>query len=201
MNQEELENFYQLDKKEYLVSNNQKLNILMQKLGISFSEQEIQSFIYKLISWYEVKFSDDYIESIFHHQKKVDTVTVADLMDFSQLYQRFTTSELEFFVKNNKEEAEFFHQLIQMVGFGLIYSRRSNPDYGYFRASQFISDFQTYCNYPYDMEIYDMIMERNYSSSDENFQKLLEFKKRQEHSISKTKQKKKKKGWKRLFRR
>ena len=85
-----------------------------------------------------------------------------------------------------------------MAGWGLIYDRKTTPDYGLFRAKEMFKDFNLYYNWDLDADIYNSIMNYDYSLNNKDVIKLLEKKK---YNNEKDKNKNKLHKIRKLFRR
>lgn len=180
MQKEELEIFYRLDQKKYLVQYNKTLRRFLKDLEICYPEEDIQAFINKLIAWYNVKYSDKYIDKERHEQLDKYDLVLISMMSLEQLQQKLDTLELELFSSERKEMIIFRKYLVEMAGCGLIYSRQSNPSYGYYRVQKMFSEWNQYFDWNLNEQIYDIILRRDYSPHDEDVIRLLERKKRKE---------------------
>ena len=193
MNKEELKIFYLYDKQLYLVDEHSILKDILATLNVRFTENDVQKYIDKLISWYMVKYSDVFLKSLFDNNKKTDT-TILDIMNFNQLKKSYGSFE-EYLYQDSHEPSKkiILHKnLVVMAGWGLIYHKKSNPEFGYYRACQLLSDFNSEYSWHLPTDIYRPIFERDYSPHNIENIKLLEQKKKKHHEKSKKKRKKKK---------
>ncbi len=191
MEKDELELFYLLDNHDYLVKQSASLKKLLKMLDGKFSEKDVQNFIDKLISWYQVKFSDYFLESLFNNGKKTDT-TILEIMNFDKLQKSYGVFEDKLFDNSvsNNSKIIFQKQLVIMAGWGLIYYRKSNPNFGYYRACQLLNDFNSFYSWNLTPIVYNSVLNRDYSLDNDENKKMLE-KKRNKHIHEKNKKIKK----------
>lgn len=189
LTKQELEVFYKLDAKVYIVKCNKTLKSILSQLDYKYNLDDIQIFIDKIISWYWVKFPDKFIKNVINSKK--DT-TVIKKMDIIELEKRFDTIEISLINCKDTDTAFFIKYLIMMAGFGLIYDKNTKPEYGYFRAKRMLADFSQHYGLNLDIRIYDDVMKRDYSSNNpEIISLLLEKKKIEKKKQEDTKKKKK----------
>ena len=187
MNMEELKIFYLLDNHYYLVKENPNLKKILHTLNGKYQEIDIQKFIDKLISWYYVKYSNVFLESLFNEEQNTDT-TILDIMSFDTLRKSFGVFEDELFEDSFNDDAKVILQknLIVMAGWGLIYHKNSTPEYGYYRASKLLDDFNSFYSWNLTSSIYLPILKKDYSPQNEENIRLLErYKKKHSHDKSK----------------
>ncbi len=198
---EELELFYRLDEKKYLVGNQPTLQEWFQQLDWTYQMEDIQDFIDKLASWYFVKYPDKYIEAVIkNHDNKTYTPNIG--MSLESLFQNFDTLELDLvtFDDKNKEIKELICQyLLQLVGYKMIYYQHTLPSYGLFRIQFMFSDFNSLFHWNLNTDIYRSIMERDYSLDNPDNLQLL--KTLREQNRKNKKRQRKKKGLRRLLQR
>lgn len=198
---EELELFYRLDEKKYLVGNQPTLQEWFQQLDWTYQMEDIQDFIDKLASWYFVKYPDKYIEAVIkNHDNKTYTPNIG--MSLESLFQNFDTLELDLvtFDDKNKEIKELICQyLLQLVGYKMIYYQHTLPSYGLFRIQFMFSDFNGLFHWNLNTDIYRSIMERDYSLNNPDNLQLL--KTLREQNRKNKKRQRKKKGLRRLLQR
>lgn len=181
MEKEKLAIFYKLDKKGYLVSKNRTIQNLLEKVEKSYTEEDIQGFIDKLIAWYSIKFSDQYIKMELENKGGNLDYAQLETMNFERLIHSFHTLELELFLTEESEMTVVRKYLIEMAGLGLIYARNSKPNYGYYRADKLFHDFNDYFGWKLDVSVYDSIMEKNYSLDNDEIRNLLEKRKKEDY--------------------
>lgn len=194
MNKDELEVFYQLDEKKYRVNKNEEFVSLLQQLGIAEEEEYVQDFINKLKSWYELKFSDRFLDFVDDKAHKPMDTDIIDIMTLDQLEQRFNTFELHLCQKQNYYMGQLREKLVYLAGLALIYSKNSNPEYGYYRAKALFIDFNTYYNCGLHIECYDPIMKGNYDPNDPEVVQLVTRKKERDKKDKRSVSKKRKRN-------
>lgn len=175
LSNEELKVFYLLDEKNYLVEKNSVLSKILNVLECEYSNEDIQKYIDKLISWYSIKYSDKFLESLFNKDVDTDT-TILDIMDIETLYKSYGAFEEELFrptLENNGKVILQKH-LIVMAGWGLIYNKNSNPEFGYYRATKLLNDFNSVYSWNLSSNVYLPVLKRDYSPNREENRKLLE---------------------------
>ncbi len=163
MTREELEIFYLYDHHDYLVKNNHNLKRIIVTLK-SYSNEDIQQLINKLISWYTVKYSDVFLDSLLNDKVNTDK-TILEIMNFDSLKRNFSTFEELFFQKSDSNDDKIILQknLIVMAGWGMIYHKNSNPEYGFYRACKLLDDFNSEYSWHLSSNIYAPVFERDYS--------------------------------------
>ena len=176
MNEEELNVFYLLDSKQYLVKHNPILKKILDNLTHKYHEKDIQHFINKLISWYTVKYSDNFLDSYLQESTDVD-LSILDIMSFDVLMKSFCTFEDDLFDVDTCQNSKvvLLKHLVVMAGWGLIYSKNTSLEYGYYRARQLLQDFNSFYSWNLVPEaIYLPTLEKDYSPDNEENQELLE---------------------------
>lgn len=178
-----------------MVRKNKILKKILQTLNSTYHEKDIQSFIDKLIAWYSVKFSDRYLNAL-QSESQWNDPRILTIMNFSNLKKRFGSFEEELFLIDDKNEGKVVLQkyLVMMAGWGLIYYRKSTPQYGYYRAVQLLKDFNSAYLWNLSPTIYQEVLNRDYSPDNEENIQLIEQKKkeRNERHSSKIRRKRKK---------
>lgn len=162
---EALELFYRLDEQKYLIHANLEVRNWLEKLKWDYPDQEIQDFVDKVAAWYFVKFPNKYIKSILVYRKKV-TGTSTLGMSLENLFHNLNTIELDLLNFYNDDESikeEFLQYLVQLIGYKMIYSRDTIPEFGLIRARFMLFDFNRYFGWNLDISLYDQVMKRNYS--------------------------------------
>lgn len=200
LTKQELEIFYKLDAKLYIVKCNKNLRKILTQLDYKYNLDDIQMFINKIISWYWVKFPDKFIKNVVNSKK--DTTVIKE-MDIIELEKRLDTIEMTLINRKDTETAFFIKYLIMAAGFGLIYDKNTKPEYGYFRAQRMFTDFSQYYGLELDIRVYDEVIKRYYSLNNPEIVSLLIEKKKLEKKKQEENKKKKKirKRVKRLFQR
>lgn len=170
MNEIELQNFRELDDKLYLVSKNNTYKQIFSKMAENIDSSDVQKFINKLAGWYLVKFSNNYIDSYLNNRyDEIDYLQV-EIMSLNKLVYRLNP----LIYRNNKDADLFYKQLIIMAGWGMIYSKNTVPEFGYFRAKKMFQEFNEQFNLDLDIHIYDAVMKFNYSLDNPEVVRLLE---------------------------
>ena len=189
--EDELNVFYLLDSKQYLVKNNPILKKILNNLTHEYHEKDVQRFINKLISWYTVKYSDNFLDSYLQKSTNVD-LSILDIMSFDVLMKSFCSFEDDLFDVNTCQNLKIIllKHLVVMAGWGLIYSKKTSLEYGYYRASQLLQDFNSFYSWNLIPDaIYLPTLEKDYSPDNEENKKLIEKKRR--HSDKKIKKRRK----------
>ena len=189
MKKENLHVFYLFDSKKYLVKHNPILKKSLQSLSCEYSEDDVQKFINKLISWYNVKYSNQFLDALFQENVEED-LTLLNMMSFEALKNSFSVFEDDIFQSSgNDAKIIFLKHIITMAGWGLIYSKKTTPEYGYYRAKKLLSDFNSYYLWNLSPEsIYLPTLKKDYSPHlEENKKLILEHEKRK--NIKKEKKK------------
>lgn len=187
MSKEELEIFYQLDEGLYLVKHNPSLRKVLETLDSEYKLSDVQKFINKLIAWYHVKFSDKYLEGL-ETNETVDS-EILTVMSLDKLMNSYGSFEEELFAVTSSNEGKIVCQkhLIVMAGWGLIYQKDTNPQYGYYRASKLLNDFNATYHWGLSPTIYQKVLTRNYSLDDPEISELLEkIKKKKDNKTGKS---------------
>ena len=86
MTEEEKKIFWKLDDKIYLVDKNKTYKKFFKHTIINNSNKNIQEFINRLIAWYYVKYSDNYIEMVLNNKSISMNYSLVDIMSFDKLY-------------------------------------------------------------------------------------------------------------------
>ena len=97
--------------------------------------------------------------------------------------------------RNDKDADLYYKQLIIMAGWGMIYSKKTIPEYGYFRAQKMFEEFNSEFGLGLEISVYDSIIHADYSDNNTEILNLLEEK------INKEKKEKRVSRVKKLFRR
>ena len=177
MTKEELEVFYLYDEHLYLIKEHPILGDILDTLDIQFTEKNVQDYINKLISWYNIKYSDAFLQSLFDDSTNADT-TILKIMSFDRLQKSYGSFEKHLFQreKNSSKKNILLKYLVVMAGWGLIYCKKSNPQYGYYRARQLLNDFNSEYYWNLSSDIYQKVFDRDYSPNIMDNKKLLEHK-------------------------
>ena len=159
MKKEERENFWKLDDKLYIIEKNKNYKLLFKKYVKYNSNKEVQEYIDRLIAWYLVRYSDKDIDVILN--KGIHNIKYSQIYNMSFLKLKERTSEV---INFNKIDEILYHQfLVILAGWGLIYSKKTNPEYGLFRVDKMFDDFNKYYNWNLNTNIYKSILEYDYS--------------------------------------
>lgn len=166
--------FYALDDKKYVVSKNKVLLRDFNELYSNYQDKDVQDFINKLISWYLVKYGDRYLENILD-DKFCEDKDILRVMNFDALENNYTSFEIDLFKDSASDERKnyFSKEVIMAAGWGLIYEKKSNPQYGYYRAVKLMKDFNRFYGLDLDSSIYDSVLNRKYSLEDEEIRNEL----------------------------
>ena len=191
MKKEHLKVFYLLDNYNYLVKENPNLKKILKTLKNDYYDYDVQNFIDKLISWYNVKYSDVFLKSFLNEEINTDT-TILNVMNFDVLRKSFGVFENELFGTDtdSKEKVILQKYLVVMAGWGMIYNKESNPKYGYYRASELFRDFNSFYSWNLTPSIYLPTLKKDYSPSNEENIQLIEKKKRHQRNSHEKKKKK-----------
>ena len=191
MNEKELEIFRYLDDKLYLVSKNNTYKQCFSKMAVNLNGSDVQKFINKLAGWYLVKYPNDHVNAYINNRYDEFDCLQEEMMTLNNLIYR-----LNHLIDRNSKDADLFYkQLIIMAGWGMIYSSKTIPEYGYFRAKKMFNEFNESFNLDLDISIYDSVINADYSFDNPEIITLIE--KKQE----KEKKEKRKSLVKKLFRR
>ena len=197
---DELKLFYLLDKHFYLVKDNPVLLKVLDTLEQNYQKGDVQFFIDRIISWYTIKYSNTFLNSLFDDKKETD-LAILDVMNFDTFRKRYCAFEDELFHEHEVNNAKIILQkyLVVMAGWGLIYHKDSNPRYGYYRAKQMLNDFNSFYNWSLPSSIYHNVLEKDYSLSNEDNVRILEELEKKKYGNKKHNNKKKKLFCKRIF--
>ena len=203
LKKEELELFYRLDEKKYLVDKNIELNNIIANYFQTYNLDDIQDFIDKLACWYYVKLPDKILEN-----KKDINYDLLDKinhsMNLNTLFNNLNT--FEFCIINSKDlddkKCEYSEllckQLFIMAGYQMLYHKNSSPEYGIARIKYMFMEFNNYFNWNLDINIYNDILLADYSMNNPHNMELL-LKLREEQAKTKSKEKKKKRRSRSIF--
>lgn len=170
---EERENFWKLDDKLYLLENNKNYKLLFKDYIKYNSNKSIQEYIDRLIAWYLVRYSDRNIEIILNDG--IDNIKYSQIYNMSFEKLRDRTCEI---IKLKDINEPLFHQyLVTLAGWGLLYSKKTNPEYGFFRAEKLFRDFNNYYGWNLKTDMYKSILEYDYSFENPQVIDLLNSKK------------------------
>lgn len=176
MNEEELKIFRKLDDKLYLIEKNNTYKQIFSELDKNVNPNIVQEFIDKLSNWYLVKYPDKYVK--LYLEKRFDEIdyTQEELMSFDKLL--YVMQKVISFENDNS--LLYYKQLIVMAGWGMIYFKKTMPEYGYFRVQKMFEDFNREFGLELNTNIYDVVMNADYSKNNPDTIKLLEQKKEQD---------------------
>lgn len=172
MTENEIQIFRELDDKLYLVSKNNTYNKIFRGMAKNIEDRDVQNFINKLAGWYLVKYSNNHICSYLNNRFDEIDYLQEEIMSLNKLIYR-----LNLLISRDSKDADLFYkQLIIMAGWGMIYSKNTIPEYGYFRVNKMFSEFNNAFNLNLDVNIYKSTMELDYSLNNPDIVKLLEIK-------------------------
>ncbi len=194
MTREELEVFYQLDEKKYLVNRNENLILLLKAINIEKEKDSIQRFIYKLQAWYELKFSNAFLDFIDGNTEKIKDSDIIKRMCFESLLQRFDTFELHLCQADGAIMLQLREELIYLAGLALIYSKNSTPEYGVYRAKAMFHDFEAYFQCALNDACYEPVIKRKYDPNDPEIIQLVMLQKQRDKKEKKNEDKSKDKS-------
>lgn len=183
MKNEELELFYRLDEKKYVVESNFELQEWLDQLGLLNHQTDIQNFINKLAGWYFVKYPDHF----FCTSMQDKSCELSNQMAIFDLFQRFSLFEKKLFEFGSQNQIEFCQYLFQLAGFEMIYSKKSYPQIGFARAKLMFHEFNACFQWQLDTSIYEEIMNRDYSSNSPDIINLLKEQKERQKEHKKKK--------------
>lgn len=164
-----------MDDKKYLIQKNIFLKNDFKKLGISkhYQMRDVQEFINKLIAWYNVKFSDPYLKKILD-KNIIEDKEILSIMNFETLQRNYTSFEDYLFSKNsNSQKLKFQKEIVLAAGWGLIYDKKSSPEYGYYRAKKLIEDFNKVYQLNLNTSSYQLVINRKYTPENEDIRDAL----------------------------
>lgn len=143
-------------------------------LNWTYHTKDVQDFINKLISWYMVKFEDRYLDTILDDQIQEDR-TILKIMNFDTFKDHYTSFEDDLFKRKNitEKQIRFQKDVVIAAGWGLIYDKKSSPEYGYYRAKKLLDDFNTAYHWNLKSTIYQPILMKKYTLEDDEIRQLL----------------------------
>lgn len=203
LKREELELFYRLDEKKYLVDKNIELNDFIVNYFQNYNLEDIQNFIDKLACWYYVKLPD----KIFERKKDINYDLLSEInhyMNLTTLFNNLNTFELSLinFKELDDKKLEYSEllckQLFMMAGYEMLYYKNSSPEYSIARIKYMFMEFNNYFNWNLDINIYNDILLADYSMNNPHNMELL-LKLREEQAKTKSKVKKKKRRSRSIF--
>lgn len=169
MKKQERENFWKLDDKLYIIEKNKNYKLLFKPYIKYNSNKEVQEYIDRLIAWYLVRYSDNNIDIILN--KGINNIKYSQIYNMSFMKLRERIGEI---IDFNKIGEELYHQfLVVLAGWGLIYSKKTTPEYGLFRVKKMFDDFNKYYNWDLDTDMYKSILEYDYSMENTEIINLL----------------------------
>ena len=170
LEEKELQIFRELDDKLYLINNNKTYKYLFSVIDKNINSKSVQDFINKLRSWYFVKYSDDFAQLAIEKRYAEIDHSQEKSMTFEKLMDRLK----KIIPREHKYADLYYKQLIIMAGWGLIYSKNTIPEYGYFRAKKMFEEFNNNFRLNLNIKIYDSVMTANYSYDNPEIRALLE---------------------------
>ena len=198
LKREELELFYRLDEKKYLVDKNIELNDFIVNYFQNYNLEDIQNFIDILACWYYVKLPD----KIFESKKDINYDLLSEInhsMNLTTLFNNLNTFELSLinFKELDDKKLEYSEllckQLFIMAGYQMLYHKNSSPEYGIARIKYMFMEFNNYFNWNLDINIYNDILLADYSMNNpHNMELLLKLREEQAKSKPKTRKRKRK---------
>lgn len=135
--------------------------------------RDVQEFINKLIAWYMVKFSDPYLKKILD-KNIIEDKKILNVMNFETLQRNYTSFEDYLFSEhNNSQKLKFQKSVVLAAGWGLIYDKKSSPEYGYYRAKKLIEDFNKVYQLGLNTSSYQLVINRKYTPENEEIRDAL----------------------------
>lgn len=143
------------------------------ELNKHYQLKDVQQFINKLIAWYMVKFNDSYLDRVLDDQVKEDKV-ILQIMDFDTLKNNYTSFEdCLFQSKASDKRLKFQKSIVLAAGWGLIYHHDTSPEYGYYRATKLIEDFNRVYHWNLNSSFYQSVFNKKYTLEDEDIKRKL----------------------------
>ena len=164
-----------MDEKKYIIQRNNllKKDFWSLELNEHYQLKDVQQFINKLIAWYTIKFNDGYLERVLDDQIKEDK-DILQIMDFDTLKNNYTSFEDSLFQsKASDKRVNFQKNIILAAGWGLIYHHDTSPEYGYYRATKLIEDFNRVYHWNLNSSLYQSVLNKKYTLEDEEIKKKL----------------------------
>ena len=143
------------------------------ELNKHYQLKDVQQFINKLIAWYMVKFNDSYLNRVLDDKIKEDKV-ILQIMDFDTLKNNYTAFEDSLFQnKASDKKVNFQKNIVLAAGWGLIYHHDTSPEYGYYRATKLIEDFNRVYHWNLNSSFYQSVFNKKYTLEDEEIKRKL----------------------------
>ena len=120
-----------------------------------------------------VKFNDSYLDRVLDDKVKEDNV-ILQIMDFDTLKNNYTSFEdCLFQSKASDKRLKFQKSIVLAAGWGLIYHHDTSPEYGYYRATKMIEDFNRVYHWNLNNSLYQNALNKKYTLEDEEIRKKL----------------------------
>lgn len=143
------------------------------ELNEHYQLKDVQQFINKLIAWYMVKFNDSYLDRVLDDKVKEDKV-ILQIMDFDTLKNNYTAFEDSLFQnKASDKRVNFQKNIVLAAGWGLIYHHDTSPEYGYYRATKLIEDFNRVYHWNLNSSLYQNALNKKYTLENDEIRKKL----------------------------
>ena len=176
MDKTEIEIFRLLDDKLYSVYHNNTYKFFFREMDKNIELKTVQAFIDKIIYWYIVKYNDNNVKLYLENKYDEIDYTLEQMMSIDNFLVRINS-----LIDYNKDNALlYYNQIITMAGWGLLYSDKTIPEYGYFRVKKMFEEFNAKFNLNLDITIYDSVININYSYNNPKIMRLIEQKKEEE---------------------
>ena len=121
-----------------------------------------------------VKFNDSYLDRVLDDKIKEDK-EILQIMDFDTLKNNYTSFEdCLFQSKASDKRLKFQKSIVLAAGWGLIYHHDTSPEYGYYRATKMIEDFNRVYHWNLNNSLYQNALNKKYTLEDEEIRKKIE---------------------------
>jgi len=161
---------------------------MLREIKIPNQLDDIQLCIDKLVAWYNLKYSDEYIYKDTKESLETLELQFVSMMSFEKMKKNFSTFEYNLFFNTRSDISILNKYLVEMAGCGLIHHKNTNPFYGYYRVQKMFSEFNEQFQWSLAERIYDYILEKSYSPNNIEVMKALKL--QQETQIKQPKKKK-----------
>jgi len=112
-----------------------------------------------VIPRYELKRLKEYIG------KKDSEITIENLLYILQTRTKLDTTEIEKIIATHKIDLELRNKIFEMIGYAMIYSEDTIPEYGLLRAKRFVNEINEYYNLFFDCyELDKLIIDSKYEN-------------------------------------
>lgn len=99
---------------------------------------------------------------------------ILQIMDFDSLKNNYTAFEDSLFQnKASDKKVNFQKNIVLAAGWGLIYHHDTSPEYGYYRATKLIEDFNRVYHWNLNSSFYQSVFNKKYTLEDEEIKRKL----------------------------